>query len=251
MLKQILSDSEWEDVKEFVSPKMFKILPAKTATRQFRSIVGNYFSRNGFKQAVAERQDWLDDKGLPIEVTAKSSGPLGGGALDGQQVLQLYFHQIYYGRKTLLDLRYRRFSPGEADASDGQKIEWAPQAYWIEWDRDFIEAARDLYLGFYQDDDARFEAGLDVMGLTCAKHTFLEHFGGGEQHKVSFRMERFIKTFRHTIRCCKEAEEESHPNLIPFGMYIVTLYDHLEQLGGEYDVRQAFFEAVDVDEFDQ
>ncbi len=243
MLRELLGESEWRDVREFVSPKIFKIVPFTVATKQFRKIASNYFDRAGFHATVSERRRWLNEKGFPIALDPRASVRLGDGAMSGQLVLQLYFHQLFYGDTTLLDLRYKRFG------GINGKVEWVPHAFYVEWQPEFIDATRDLYLGFYLDDDARFEAGLDVMGLTCAEDVFVEHFGGGEQHAVSFRMERFVKTFRGTLRRCKAEGERAHPNLIPFGMYIVTLYDHLEHLGGEFDVRRAFFEAVDAEEF--
>ncbi|QDG53567.1 hypothetical protein FIV42_23325 [Persicimonas caeni] len=243
MLRELVGESEWQDVREFVSPKIFKIVPFSTATRQFRKVASNYFDKTGFHEAVAERSQWLGRRQLPIKLTSRRTVELGDGATSGQLVLQLYFHQLFYGKRTLLDLRHARFG------GINGKVEWVPHAFWTEWEPEFRLAAQDIYMGFYLDDDARFEAGLDVMGLLCAEDVFVEHFGGGEQHAVSFRMERFIKTFRKTLQRCKAAGQRAHPNLIPFGMYIVTLYDHLEHLGGEFDVRGAFFDAVDVEEF--
>ncbi len=243
MLRQLLSESEWQDVREFVSPKIFRVVPISVATRQFRRIVSNYFNRHGFDKAIAQRQSWLDEKNLPLKLSRKRSVALGDGALGGNRVLELYFHQLFYGRTTLLDLRHDRFG-----GLNG-KIEWVPQAFWIEWERDFLQAARDLYLGFFLEQDERFDNAMRTMGLSCAEDVFLDHFGGGEQQEVSFRLQNFVQTFRGTLRECKRAGEKAHPNLIPFGMYIVTLYDHLEALGGTYDVREAFFSAVDVDDF--
>lgn len=243
MLKEIVSESEWKDVKEFISPSTFKVVPLLTATRQFRKIAKNHWDEAGFDRAVAQRQQWLDQVGMPIRATTEKSVPLGDGAMTGEQVLQLYFHQIYYGDVALLDLRYARFG-----AKNGQ-VEWAPQAYWFEWEDDFQQAARDLYVGFYTDDEERFEGALDLMGIRCAEDVFLEHFGAGEQREVGFKMEYFLGTFRQTLHRCKRQGRKIHPNLIPFGIYLVTLYDHLEHLGGEYDVRKAYHAAIDVEQF--
>jgi hypothetical protein len=243
MLRQLLGESQWSDVREFVSPKMFKVVPLTKATGQLRRITSNYLDDDGFEKALNHRGGWLEQRHLPIQLTRQPSVPLGDGALEGAQVIELYFHQIFYGDITVLDVRYDRFG-----GVDGH-VEWAPQPFYYRWEPDFLEAARNMYLGFYLEGDKRFEEGVATMGLSCAQDVFLEHFGGGDQHTVSFQIEAFVDTFRRTIQRCKAAGEKAHPNLIPFGMYIVTLYDHLETLGGAYDVRGAFFEAVDVDEF--
>ena len=244
MLRQILAESELQDGREFMSPKMFQVMPLTQATTQFRRVVQNHFNSEGWRVAVLNRQRWLDERHLPILIDVDGRFRAGEGTPGGKTVLELYFHQLYYGKVSLLDLRYDRFG-GQAD---GRTV-WAPDAYWVEWDQLFIEATRDLYLGFYLDEDARFERALKTMGVECAREVFVEHFGGGEQREVAFRIDRFAQTFRATLTECKRAGKRAHPNLIPFGMYIVTLYDHMEQLGGTWDVREAFFSAVDVDEF--
>jgi hypothetical protein len=242
MLRELLSESQWGDVREFVSPKIFKVVPFTKATGQFRRVTANYFDQDGFEQALIHRGGWLEQKHLPIQLTRQPTVPLGDGALGGRQVIELYFHQLFYGDIALLDLRYERF--GGVNGT----VEWAPQPFYYAWNREFQEACRQMYLGFYLGDDALFDEGMATMGLSCAEDIFLEHFGGGEQHAVSFQLDQFMTTFRRTLRRCKAEGERVHPNMIPFGMYIVTLYDHLEKLGGAYDVRAAFFEAVDVDE---
>lgn len=243
MLREIISESEWKDVREFVSPKIFKVVPFTKATKQFRKISSNYVNRRACEEALDHRQQWLDYKQLPVVVRSKHTVALGDGALGGQRALELYFHQIFYGDIAILDMRYNRFG------GINGKVEWAPQPFYIEWDPVFLDSVRDMYLGFYCEDVARYERGLAGMGLKCAGEIFLQHFGGGEEHELSFKIHDFIETFRDTLKRCKKSREKAHPNLIPLGIYVVTLYDQLEKLGGTYDPQKAFFDAVEVDEF--
>ncbi|QDG53568.1 hypothetical protein FIV42_23330 [Persicimonas caeni] len=242
MLREIISESEWKDVREFLSPRIFSVVPLRKATRQFRKISSNYFDRAACEHALAHRQEWLDRKQLPVVLRSTHTVPLGDGALGGQRALEIYFHQLFYGHIAVLDMRYERFG------GINGKVEWAPQPFYVEWDSEFQEAIQDMYLGFYCEDEDRYDRGLEGMGLMCAGDIFLEHFGG-EEHEVSFKIHDFIETFRNTLHRCKKSKEKAHPNLIPLGIFIVTLYDQLEKLGGSYNPHKAFFEAVDVDEF--
>ena len=152
----------------------------------------------------------------------------------GQRLLELYFHQLYAGEVTLLDLR-----PERAVAL-GETLRWDPGALHVRWAADFLPAMRDLYAGFYRDDEARFQLALEALDLVAAEDVFRRQFGEGDQRAVRFEVAAFRSTFHEAFLRCKEAGQQLHGDFVALGVYLATRYLHLEALGGTFDVRDAF-----------
>jgi hypothetical protein len=60
---------------------------------------------------------------------------------------------------------------------------------------------------------------------------------------VRFEVKQFISTFHEVFLRCKASRTALHPDFLPLGLYLATLYDHLERLGMAVDVVAAFGEA--------
>lgn len=245
MWKQLLQGTEWSQLRDLVSPTFFEVLPAGRLASQVGELAGNYGSRGGFRETWAAREAALEAS--PVEVVLDDGARRGGiadaeregeaRARRGQRVLELYFHQLYAGDRTLLDLRPERFT---ADDGDGP-LRWRPAAMWLRWADDFLPAVRDLYAGFYGDDDARFRGALEALSITAAEDVFRRQFGEGDQHAVAFHVPTFRETFHEAFIRCRDAGAQLHGNFVALGIYLATLYVHLEALGGTFDVRTAYF----------
>lgn len=245
MWKQLLKGTEWSQLRDLVSPTFFEVLPAGRLASQVGELAGNYGSRGGFREAWAAREASLDASDVAVVLDDEARR---GGITDaeregeargrrGQRVLELYFHQLYAGERTLLDLRPERFT---ADGGDGP-LRWRPAAMWIRWAGDFLPPIRELYGGFYEGDDDRFRAALEALGITPAEDVFRRQFGEGDQHAVAFHVPTFRDTFHDAFLRCRDAGSQLHGNFVALGIYLATLYVHLEALGGTFDVRTAYF----------
>ena len=113
----------------------------------------------------------------------------------------------------------------------------------VEWDEVFIDALRDVYVGFYTDDDARFQDGMIRLRMEPATDIFRAHFGEEDQTNVRFESRALIQVLVRAFEACKDAGIEIHPNFLPFGVYLAGLYQSLEVLGARYDVQGAFQRA--------
>lgn len=245
MWRKIFKTTDWSTLIELVSPRTFEVMPLGNARHQFTELAGNYVKKKRFAQAVDTRRRLMEGRDLQVRLLDQNDALTGeptSTQADGQVLLELYFHQIYAGEWTILDLRHSQFRR----TTDG--LVWQPNRFHIQWQPEFLATLRRLYTGFYTDDDAMFRSALQQFHIDVAEKSFREHFGTGRQQSVSFDLVHFRETFQKVFRQCKEAGVELHPNFIGLGFYLATLYEHLETLGGAFDVRSAFFSVYRDDQ---
>lgn len=239
MLGKYLEGIGLDELTSLLSPSFLHVVPTRRLIGAARELAHNYRDAVGYGRASSamnaslHRSEWeIDVSTEPRPTDARPTRRSDGRALIG-----LYFHQIFRSETAFLDLRRGRFAGSEPDSG---VMTWHVSRLWMTWDHAFIGAIRDMYAGFYDGDDDRFEDALERLGLSPASDLFRGHFGGGEQRNVTFDIARFRHTFLEILEHCSEAGTTLHRNFIPFGIYLATLYDHLDDLGGRYDVRDVF-----------
>lgn len=210
---------------------------------QGRDFVRNSRNRDGFEQTKGDIEPLL----TPAGVVLSSSPDLGDefqplSELDadarrraGHLILQIYFRQLLGSPSAVLDLRADAFQ-GSAEGP----LAWSPSALYVQWDPAFIAGLRDVYAGFYLDDRSRFDRGLLALGLEHADDLLLTHLGGEDQRRVRFTLEAFQSSFHALFVRCRDRNITLHRNFLALGIDLVCLYDALQLLGGEFDVRDAF-----------
>lgn len=246
MLGKLLSGGEFGQWASFVTPAFFNVMPTKPLWQRFKGLVAGTRDPRLFARVVRERQALLARS--PIAVVLEGPGERHAPDLStasaeagmapearASRVVALYFHQILHGGTTLLDLRHQAFSAQHP-------LTWHPASWLAEWDLGFIEALRQIYVGFYHEDQSGFRAGLAALNLTHSEDVFRQHFGGG-QRAVRFEVKQFVATFHQVFLRCRDAHTSLHPDFLLLGLYLASLYDHVERLGVAVDVGAAFEHA--------
>jgi len=249
MLGKLLEASEFGQWASFVSPAFFDVMPTRALWQRFKALAGGARDPELLRQALSERRSWLARSRVPVSIAsaetrhARSDERQPGSPAAGERassVAALYFHQLLHGELTLLDLRASAFTQ-EAGA-----LVWRPAAWIARWDPSFILALRRLYTGFYAGEIAEFHAGLRALNLLHAEHVFRQHFGDG-QGTVRFEVKHFVSTFHQVFVLCRDQKTRLHPDFLPLGLYLASLYDHEERLGAAVDVAAAFATASGVE----
>jgi hypothetical protein len=274
MLGKLLSGGEFGQWASFVTPAFFEVMPTKALWQRFKELVRATRDRELYARVVRERQALLARSSLSVKLAGPdadagaassdagptsnpatsdpatsdpatsnpatsnpaTSGPAISAEARAARVVALYFHQILHGDTTLLDLRQTSFS--------GQHpFVWRPSPWLARWEPGFSAALRQIYAGFYRDDDAEFRAGLRALNLEHCEDVFRQHFGGG-QGSVRFEVKHFVSTFHQVFLRCRDAHTRLHPDFLLLGLYLATLYDHLERLDVSVDVAAAFAHAA-------
>jgi len=248
MLGRLLFSGELTPFSSFISPAFFDVVPAKPLWQRAKELVSFSRSCAEYRRAVAERSSLLERSHLPIRLNptpgTRERDPSGEHAdrdtrlalqQRGAHLTALYFHQLWHGDVTLIDLRRRAFGPGANPRR--ADLDWQPTSWMVRWERSFIESMRHVYAGFYAERWRDFRAGLASLNLHPAEDVLRAHFG---TTRVKFEVKHFVSTFKKVFVRCRDARTSLHPDFLALGLYLATLYDHLEDLDVTVDVAASF-----------
>lgn len=244
VIRRAARGSSWSHFMDYASPALFEVMPLRALLAQGREFVSNGSDGRRYAKVRERIASSLRERGLDVELGAQDSQAKGlvpaefseeARRQTGIRILEIYFTQIFAGDEAILDLRGDSFS-----TSEGARLQWRPKAFYVQWQPDFLRGLRDLYAGFYLDQESRFEAGLLQLGLQDSGDTLVSHLGSGDQRSVRFETSAFHTSFHDTFLACRDRGVALHRNFLALGIYLVCLYDVLESLELEFDVRGAF-----------
>lgn len=239
VIADLLQKTELEHLRSLVSPTFFDVVPSRMLWREGKGLVRNYRDRDGFADAMEERRRTLGDADMPIRLDdggPRKADPVEAVEDYAEHVVALYFHQIWFGNRAIIDLRASAVSE---DRSDGYRLLWHPGPMWMEHDETFRGHLKDVYQGFYTDDAERFEAGLSALGMGGASDLFARHFGENVE-ATRFELDRFIETFHDIFVFCRERDIELAGEFLSLGVYLATMYENLDRFDVTVDARRAF-----------
>jgi len=237
------SRSDWSSILELIPPAL-NLIPPQSMARQGLELISNAANTRRFSSALTHMQLDLRAAGVPVIVKEHRGAPplFSDSNLTrpqrrwlGQLALELYFVQLFRSESAILDLR-----PSRLGVDSERDAVWCPRPLYLQWDRQFLQALRDLYAGFFLGNDQRFRRGVSDLGLGTSGAQLLRHLGDGNQRSVRFRSADLRSTLRE-ISATRSAEEPGlHGNFVAFGLYAASLHDLLESLDLRFDVRSAF-----------
>ena len=237
MLQKLLRSADFRQLTSFVSPAFFDVMPMGKIWSRGRALMTSRGSST-YRDALAERAAELAKLPLAVKLGdaafAAARDELGTGlTADATRLVTLYFQQLFSDAATLLDLR------AASCRMEGSTLRWDPAPWVCRWDPAFLRELRQLYRGFYAGDDELFRASLRALHIDGSEDLFRKHFGA-EQSGQSFKMKDFVDTFHQVFVRCKDSKVELHPDFLALGVYLATMYDHLDGLDVRVDVRACF-----------
>jgi len=240
------SKNEWSAIFGLAAPGV-DLLPPRKLVHQSLELVRNAASSRRYASVLGTTQATLRRARVPILVQEhRSKSPLMPSAnlkrtqrrWLGQLVLQLYFAQLFHNETAVIDLWPSRLGINvEGDAI------WMPRPVYLRWDGDFLGALRNVYAGFFADDQAQFRSGLRNLGVEAADGLVLRHLGGGTQRGVRFSTADLHSTLREISDLSSSGAGTLHRNFVAFGLYLASLHELLESLDCSFDVRSAFMRS--------
>ncbi|EAQ97590.1 hypothetical protein [Congregibacter litoralis] len=158
----------------------------------------------------------------------------------GDTILYFYFRQFLNPQGMFLDLRYSRFVKNRA------QLHFLPNGLHAQLDSKFRLGMIDLYRGFYSPDPELLDRALYDMGFlrkdlgpeeTEELRGLLQAHFGSQQRSQRFSIEVFKESFNALFDFFIEHDYQLRSDFVMVGLYLITLYLVLEDLGQSHDVK--------------
>lgn len=232
-----------KEILPYISSRIFDLMDIPLVAMNMGKLSYQYL----FSKGVSDLKSTLEGN-LPQGISFGSySGEPKSNQEIGEALLELYFYQVLSGEKVFLDLR-----PSCFEKIDGG-LSWTPNGLHCQLDNKFQEGLSELYEGFYGNNNPLYEKGLLKIGLLNEgdsaevkqemMNIFNNHFGEGDQESVRFEMKHFTDSFHQVFDKIFHQNKKLSEDFVYLGMYLVTLYLHLEKLDTSLNVRKAFQKA--------
>lgn len=245
-----------QDFAQWMRPRALKVIDWKPLLKDSTRLATQWLSKRTYRDLCAQINEHSPDN---VHVTPALSSPPGQPLIEvssseqlkaGHLLLTLYFAQFKCEAGFFLDLSYDSFQWDK----NSQTLFWTPTALWTTLDTVFREAVWELYSAYYNDDDERFVHSLYQLGMlptdanSSAKddtiRTLYEHFGTGKQEAVPFSREKFKESFGALFDLFERQRIQLPADFSYLGVYLYSLYNTLDHLGGAYNVRASFLQAT-------
>ena len=256
--RRLLEGTSWQTLVGYVSPAFFQLVTTRDVSRTAYRLARNWLDDDRYAQAANERAASIAslDFGLSLSRVPRrkrdrlpfhSEMPAARQADEqcrtGEHALILFFHQLYAEGPVFLDIRRNHFQCGGPEENRSHHFRASP--LYCDWTAEFRAAMRQLYFGFYGENaGGAYRGALRTLGIEVAADTFERAFGGERRTAARFQLSDFRVTFHEVFMRCLEAKATLHPDFLTLGIYIATLYDHLELDGGVYDVAACYQRAT-------
>ncbi len=133
--------------------------------------------------------------------------------------------------------------------ADGSLL-WHPSSLYVDFSEDFLIQLANLYRGFFENSEELYEGALRELGLlpdtmeSSDKEELLEllisHFGSGKYQLVEMKISNFTKSFDNLFCFLQKKGIKVSADFLFLGVYLLTLYMHLDTIGGKFDVKGSF-----------
>lgn len=252
---------------DYISPSAFEVIDWQAALKKSGSL-----TKELIFETSLERLKEQFSKYLPLGAAFGSDGTSGDqGACQrewsasqpdrqissksivqrqGQRVLEIYFLQLFCCKEVFLDLRKERFLTDQKGV-----VDWNPNGLWYKFSDVFLSGIKDIYAGFYTNSEESLQSGLYRLGLfsdhmsTDTRAQLRElldrHFGQGKSAPMKFEVSHFMSSFDSLFLFLKKHKLKLSEDFLFLGIYILTLYMHLETLGESFDVCRAYQTGIE------
>ncbi len=186
---------------------------------------------------------------LEISVRAEALEPNKLSQQGAEMVLRLYFEQLsWLDAPVHFDLRGNYFFEDEQ-----KHLFWRPSSLSYSFAKDFLAGVKELYQGFYLENDAQFRAGLiktkiisDADSATIKQEAFdlfQSHFATARSAPMRFELPVFRHSFSEIFMFFINNKKRLQIDFAYLGVCLTSLYLHLGHLNYELDVKQAFLDS--------
>ncbi len=233
-----------KELSKHVPAVLFQTVEWSELAAEVPTISRRTLQKEGYDDLYQAHRELLDPYDIQLTNDPLEAAELWNRKWCGERLLTLYFVQLFSTEGLFLDLR-----PGHFSEVDGV-LKWHPSGFWTRLDERFRQGLLKVYEGFYLENDAAYYEGLEEIGLLRPEFTsedrrqlgdlFRAQFGNARAEPMSFDLAHFRASIVGLSNFMLQRKVSISKDFLYLGIYLVTLYAALEELGERYPVKEIY-----------
>lgn len=236
-----------KELSKHVPTVLFQTVEWSELASELPKISRRIIQKEGYEDLYQVQKNLLDPYNIILTNEPLTHASLPKEKWVGEKILTLYFAQVFSPQGVFIDLRASHF------AVDNQFLKWHPSPLWTNFNENFREGLLKVYEGFYLENDELYLEGLEGIGLL--KHEFSQedkqeladlfraHFGGKISEEMKFNLENFKNSIISMSNFMLNKKVNISKDFLYLGIYLVTMYSVLEEIGESYPVKQIYLDV--------
>lgn len=236
-----------KELSKHVPTVLFQTVEWSELASELPKISRRIIQREGFEELFTHQKALLDPYSIILTDGPVKHVGFQQDKLAGEQLLTLYFSQLFSPYGMFLDLRSANFERKE------DKLFFKPTGFWTKLDESFREGLLKVYEGFYLENDELYHQGLVEIGLLKNDFSpedkkklgdlFRAQFGEALDRPMKFELEHFRNSIIKMSDFMLSKKVNISKDFLYLGIYLVCLYSTLEETQCELPVKQIYLDV--------
>lgn len=246
ILKKMLPGVLKELVKH-VPTVLFKVVDWNELVSELPKISRRVLQKEDYERMFQHQQSFLRPFQIKLTPEAMKGNSHQVTKWSGERLLELYFAQLFSPEGLFIDLRSIHFH------CDRPWLCWHPTGLWTKFSDEFRQGLLEVYEGFYLEDEDKYHSGLRSIGMLNDKWSdqdkkrlsdlFKAQFGSALTSEMNFDLDHFRSAILRMSEFMLKKEVNISKDFLYLGIYLVTLYDHLEEGHLKYPVKDIYLKV--------
>jgi hypothetical protein len=235
-----------KELLKHVPTVLFEAVEWKVLASELPKLSRRIIQKEGYAELFELQKPFLRPFKVNLVSQVDKESILRDPKLASERILTLYFAQLFSPHGLFLDLSPHHFEV----MSDNDVLNFKPSSVWTKFSPEFSQGLKEIYDGFYFEDDLLFHKGLIKSGLTSATwpesdrqhlaELFRGHFGASLTTEMSFDLETFKESFFKIADFMLNKKVNISTDFLYLGIALVTMYASLEKCGVRVNVKEIF-----------
>ncbi len=236
-----------KELVKHVPTLMFELIDWSELGKEIPKLTSRLVLKEGFEGFYQNQSQFLSKYGIRLSNQPFSNSKVAiPSSKLGEEILKLYFAQLFSPHGVFLDLRTHHFESVDSG------LVFHPNSLWVLFDSQFRSGLIRMYQGFYLQDDALLELGLIETGLLKPywpaetknelKNLLKSHFGNSFEEGMIFSLDHFKSSFIKIAHFLITNKVKISPHFMFLGIDLVSLYIGLETIRAPLPVSKIFKE---------
>lgn len=236
-----------KELLKHVPTVIFEVVDWSVLGHELPKMTRRLLQKEGYEDIYHPQKTYLAPFGVHLDDQIDKHFDLKNQKRAAEQLLALYFAQLFSPHGLFLDL-----GPNHFDVKNGE-LHFKPTGLWTKFSDDFALGLRNIYDGFYFEDEALFHQGLLSCGLTSKDWSdqdkehlarlFRSNFGDSLSEGMKFELEPFKESFFKIADFMLDKKVKISTDFLYLGIALVTLFSSLEKSESSLHVKQIYLDV--------